>query len=66
MQPMGQIKQPIVRLLDRAFAGDDTRRQAQRLGYQRVVPAKSKGVRPGNTMAFCTGGTMTENGYCGV
>ena len=66
MQPIGPVNQPIALLVERAFEGDDTRRQAQRLGYQRVVPAKFKGVRPGNTMAFCRGGAMTETGYCGV
>ena len=41
MQPSGPVKQPIALVMERAFAGDDTRSQAQRLGYQPVVPPKS-------------------------
>ena len=46
MEPIGAVKQSIALLLDRAFAGDDTRRQARRLGYQPVVPPKSNRRSP--------------------
>ena len=41
MQHSGPVKQPIALVLDRPFEDDDTRRQAQRLGYQPVVSPKS-------------------------
>ena len=40
MQHSGAEKQPIALVMERAFEGDDTRSQAQRRGYQPVVPPK--------------------------
>ena len=58
MQPIGPVKQPIALLMDRAFEGDDTRSQGQRLGYQAVVPPKSNRRSPWQYDAFCIGGAM--------
>ena len=46
MEHIGPVKQPIALLIDRTYEGDETRRQAQRLGYQPVVPPKSNRRSP--------------------
>ena len=46
IQHIVPVKRPIALLMDRAYEGDETRRQAQCLGYQPVVPPKSNRRSP--------------------